>query len=182
MAARQVGSVFSASPQGGSVNRPVDRDLRYSSEAVQQILETAMATTQAHSVTRQQLLEMAAELAIDPLILEHSEQEWHDSQQREQRRKRWRRHLRWQWLIFGLVNSGLVVINLLTYSQVFWAIYPILGWGLSLTLMSAIPVARSGRKPFSGGARSETDPWWMSVPCGCTKHSFLWHSPYDNSH
>lgn len=116
-----------------------DPDKRYSSEAVQRILELAMAGDSTQSFSRQQLWEMAAELSIAPQVLEQAEQTWQKQYQQQQRRERWHRYLRAQWLVFGLVNSGLIVINLVTYSAVFWAIYPLLGWGISLGIMSLIP-------------------------------------------
>ena len=34
--------------------------------------------------------------------------------------------------VYGLVNAGLVAINLATSPGYFWAIWPIIGWGLGL--------------------------------------------------
>lgn len=33
---------------------------------------------------------------------------------------------------YGIVNGGLVMINLITSPHYFWAIWPMLGWGMGL--------------------------------------------------
>ena len=38
------------------------------------------------------------------------------------------------FVIYLLVNAGLVVLNLLTSPEHFWFIWPILGWGIGLLI------------------------------------------------
>ena len=38
------------------------------------------------------------------------------------------------FVIYLLVNAGLVVLNLLTSPEYFWFIWPILGWGIGLLI------------------------------------------------
>jgi len=35
-------------------------------------------------------------------------------------------------IAYVIVNAGLVAINLITFSGYFWAIWPIIGWGIGL--------------------------------------------------
>jgi hypothetical protein len=105
------------------------------SEDIQQILERAMAHQQEFS--RQQLEGMAAELEIPSDLLQISEQEWRAaqvaSQQEQKVQNHQRRGFKAHLIPFLAVNSCMVVLNLLTCPQNFWAIYPITGWGIGLT-------------------------------------------------
>ena len=40
-------------------------------------------------------------------------------------------------LVFALVNSGLIALNLLTTPKQIWFIYPLLGWGIGLLAHAA---------------------------------------------
>ena len=110
----------------------------YRSEDVQQILQRAMAHKQEGEFSREQLLEMASELGISPDILQAAEQEW--LAQREGVRERQafntyqRRAFRAHLIPYLAVNTFLILLNLLTSPSRFWAIYPLLGWGLGLAL------------------------------------------------
>lgn len=110
--------------------------MRYRSDQVQQILQRALTLQQEHTVSREQLTEMATELGISPEHLALAEQEWLAQRQEEQerqafnavRRSRFRSHL----VPFLAVNTFLGLINSLTGVNHFWAVYPLLGWGLGL--------------------------------------------------
>lgn len=108
----------------------------YRSEDVQEILQRALVRQQSGEYSRQQLEEMATELGIAPETLQAAEQDWlseqgevHDRKLfNAYRRKKFKRHL----IPYLAVNTFLVLINLITERHNFWAIYPILGWGLGL--------------------------------------------------
>lgn len=110
--------------------------LGYSSEDVQQILERAMTYRQQQEFSRQQLEEMASELKISPDLLQLSEQEWLAEQEAIQNQQRLytrkRREFKAHVLVYLVVNSFLILLNLLTCPKDFWAIYPITGWGIGL--------------------------------------------------
>lgn len=117
--------------------------MSYRSEDVQKILQRALAKKQEGEFSRQQLLEMASELGISPETLQQAEEEWIAQQESdqvsfqeaEQRRKfnRFRRQAFKAHLIsYAAVNVFLIAINLLTSPSYFWAIFPLLGWGLGL--------------------------------------------------
>lgn len=111
----------------------------YHYEDVQEILSRAIAR-QAHTddLSRGQLLEIAAELGIAPEALQLAEREWFSQkgelQERQvfnvQRRQDFQHHL----VKFAIVNAFLVLLNVAALGTITWALYPILGWGLGLSL------------------------------------------------
>lgn len=110
--------------------------MTYRSDDVQQILQRALARQQEGEFSHAQLLEMAAELGIPPETLHQAEQEWL-AQQGEARDRRVFQAYRRQAFKAHLgsymaVNLFLIMINLITDDDTFWAIYPLLGWGLGL--------------------------------------------------
>ncbi len=110
--------------------------MTYRSDDIQQILQKALAKKQEGEFSREQLLEMASELGIPPEMLKSAEQEWQIQRGKEQKRQAFDRFRRQAFkanlISYIAVNVFLVVINLLTSPRHFWAIYPILGWGLGL--------------------------------------------------
>jgi hypothetical protein len=108
----------------------------YRSEDVQEILQRALVRQQSGEYSRQQLTEMATELGITPEALQNAEQEWLSEQNEQRERKLFnayrRRKFRAHLIPYVAVNTFLVLINLVTGGGTFWAIYPVLGWGLGL--------------------------------------------------
>ncbi|MEA5600862.1 2TM domain-containing protein [Nostoc sp. UHCC 0252] len=110
--------------------------MTYDSEDVQKILEIALARKQKGEFSREQLIEMASELGISSEILEKTEKKWLVQQEEERLRHRFntfRRRAFWgHFVSFLAVNLFLILLNLITSPSYFWAIFPILGWGLGL--------------------------------------------------
>ncbi len=110
--------------------------MTYDSEDVEKILQIALARKHKGEFSREQLLEMAAELGISPNVLEKTEQKWLIQQKQERSQRRFntsRRRSFWGHLVSYLaVNLFLIVLNLITSPSYFWAIFPLLGWGLGL--------------------------------------------------
>ncbi|MEH1967778.1 2TM domain-containing protein [Nostoc sp.] len=110
--------------------------MTYDSEDVQQILQKALTRKQEGEFSREQLLEMASELGISSNILETTEQKWLAQQEEEHLRHRFntfRRRAFWTHFVsFTAVNLFLITLNLITSPSYFWAIFPVLGWGLGL--------------------------------------------------
>jgi hypothetical protein len=108
----------------------------YSSDDVQNILKLAMQRSEEDKFSQQQLQEMAAELGIDSNALKIAQQEWMSQRQRDDRHqeiaKRRKRAFMAHLIPYLAVNTFLVVLNLVTTPGTFWAIYPIIGWGLGL--------------------------------------------------
>jgi hypothetical protein len=102
--------------------------MTYNSEEMQQILEVAFRRKQQGEYTREQIIEIASELGVSPESLQAAEKEWltknievkQEQMSNSQQRKGFQSHL--------------FILNLLASPGYFWAIYPILGWGLGLLL------------------------------------------------
>jgi hypothetical protein len=108
----------------------------YSSDDVQNILRLAMERSQEDQFSQQQLQEMAAELGIDSNTLKTAQKEWMSQSQRSRQHqeisKRRQRSFMAHLIPYLAVNTFLVVLNLVTTPGTFWAVYPIICWGLGL--------------------------------------------------
>jgi hypothetical protein len=112
--------------------------MTYNSEEMQQILEVAFRQKQKGEYTREQIIEIASELGVSSESLQAAEQEWlknnvevkQEKMSNSQQRKGFKSHL----FTFLAINGFLVLLNLVVSPGYFWAIYPILGWGLGLLL------------------------------------------------
>ncbi|MGM3308808.1 2TM domain-containing protein [Anabaena sp. WFMT] len=110
--------------------------MAYNSEEMQQILEVAFARQQQGEFTREQIIEIASELGLSSESLKAAEQEWltreievkKQHKSKAQERKEFKSHL----ITFVGVNVFLILLNLLVSPSYFWAIFPLLGWGLGL--------------------------------------------------
>jgi 2TM domain len=113
----------------------------FRSEDVQQILQRAMADQKQEDFSEQQLQEMAAELGISYITLQTAQQEWQQEKEIIKRRQASNSYRRQQikphFISYLLINVFLIVLNLVTSPKYFWAIYPLLGWGLGLGFHAA---------------------------------------------
>lgn len=121
---------------------------RYSDAERDEILRRAIAEQQgSDEITHEELVDAAREIGIDPAKVEAAaaaiskergqrEEESEDEAlvrvEVTRRRARFGRHL----LTYLIVNGALVAMNLAS-GGTFWAIWPILGWGLGLALQAA---------------------------------------------
>ena len=109
----------------------------YEEDEAEQILRLAASlTSTTGAMSRERLLATAAELGISPEAVEMAEKQFatkkievadraeFDSQQRRE----FYGHL----VTYVIVNGFLVVVNLVTGAGYFWAMWPILGWGIGL--------------------------------------------------
>ncbi|MGB7413160.1 MAG: 2TM domain-containing protein [Thermosynechococcaceae cyanobacterium] len=111
----------------------------YRQEDIQDILNLAIAQ-QVHEgeFSRDQLLEIAAEMEISAESLQQAETLWRQQQnyslQRqsfdEYRKSRLKRRIG----RYAIVNTGLLLLNSLTGLSVLWSAYIALIWGLKLSL------------------------------------------------
>lgn len=111
----------------------------YHQEDIQQILQIAIAR-QAYEgeFSREQLLEIAAELEISPECLQTAEREWQASQGEIQKRQAFNtyRHgkLQKHFGKYVIANSFCVLLNLVSVGHLTWSLYVLLVWGLGLGL------------------------------------------------
>lgn len=111
----------------------------YSQEDIQQILHLAVSRqTYEGEFSREQLLEIAAELEISPESLDVAEKEWLAQQGELQRRQEFniyrRTRLKKRFGKYAIVNSFLMLLNLVSVGYLSWSLYILLFWGLSLGL------------------------------------------------
>ena len=111
----------------------------YHQEDIQQILQIAIARM-AHEgeFSREQLLEIAAELEISPECLQIAEREWltqqADSQKRQEFNTYRRSKLQKRVGNYVIVNSFFVLLNLVSAGDLSWSLYVVLFWGSGLGL------------------------------------------------
>lgn len=113
----------------------------YNEDAVQQILKLAMVRQgQDVELPRSQLIEIAEDLGITESTLAAAEEEWKIQQEEQQAREDFEvyRHqqLRRGIVRFLIVNSTLVLINLVFAHRINWAVYPTLIWGMAIALQA----------------------------------------------
>lgn len=111
----------------------------YSPEDAQQILHLAIVRqVEAGDVTRDQLLEIAAELNIAPGELAAAEREWMTQRGEAIDRVAFDRHRQQQFRHrlgrFLIVSLFLVALNALTGGAVGWLLYILFPWALAVTL------------------------------------------------
>jgi hypothetical protein len=110
--------------------------MTYDSEDVQKILQIALARKQEDGFSREQLVEMASDLGISSDILKATENKWLAQEEEERLQRTFnifrRRAFRANVVSFVAVNLFLIILNLITSPSYFWAIFPVLGWGLGL--------------------------------------------------
>jgi hypothetical protein len=111
----------------------------YDQEEAQEILKIAFTRQiERGEISKPQLLEIAAELGISPEEFQAAEQEWlmQQGEAREQqafaayRQSRLRKNA----ARYGIVNTFLVLLDLLTGSPLDWSLYIALIWGLFIAL------------------------------------------------
>lgn len=120
-----------------------DEPRRYSQEEVEAILQRALHRQQGNAaggISHDDLIATARELGIDPAqlelaIMEQSEVGTTENAKRTwlaQQKRSYFEHLR----SYLIINTVLIVINIMTGGD-FWAIWPILGWGIGLAFDTA---------------------------------------------
>ena len=124
----------------------------YSSEEVQQILREATMLQKSNEISQEQLLEIAAEVGISPETLQKAENAWLERQKTsEKQATRRSRFIRFHLIPYLAVSVFLVLLNLVTTPRHFWSVYPILGWGLGVTIdgLCRYPVGDTKKDEFS---------------------------------
>ncbi|MBD2384019.1 2TM domain-containing protein [Cylindrospermum sp. FACHB-282] len=112
--------------------------MTYNSDEMQRILQIAFARKQQGEVSREQIIEIASELGVSAASLQAAEQEWLiqevEGKKRQMFNAQRRRELKSHVVSFIGVNGFLILLNLFTSPSYFWAIFPLLAWGLGLFL------------------------------------------------
>lgn len=111
----------------------------YTQEDIQQILQLAISRQDYEGeFSREQLLEIAAELEIPPESLFAAEQDWLFQQDKLQKRNAFntyrRGRLKKRFGNYAIANSFLVLLDLVNGNGLHWSLYILLVWGLGLGL------------------------------------------------
>jgi 2TM domain len=111
----------------------------YGSEDAQAILQIAIAQKEENGeLSRVQLFEIAAELGISEQDIVAAEQQWLANRgefaQKQAFNTYRRSKLRKNLTKYGIVNSFLVLLNLLAAHELSWSLFILLIWGLGLSL------------------------------------------------
>ncbi|MEA2552145.1 MAG: hypothetical protein QOJ65_321 [Fimbriimonadaceae bacterium] len=106
------------------------------SDPVEEILRIAIQNQGGgDALLRQRLLSTASELGISEEAALQAEKQWLETRKQEEELDEYRSHVRRELMahagVYLVINAILVIISLLT-SSYFWAIWPILGWGIGL--------------------------------------------------
>ncbi|MBD2314287.1 2TM domain-containing protein [Desertifilum sp. FACHB-1129] len=124
----------------------------YRQEDIQQILQIAIARqVNDDEFTREQLAEIAAELEITPETLLAAEQDWMTRKgelaQRQQFNLCRQRQFQRKLSKYAIVNTFLVLINIVSAGALTWSLYVLLFWGLGLA-MNAWKVYRPSEEEY----------------------------------
>jgi hypothetical protein len=108
---------------------------KFNNEQASNIIRKALSIKKIDTINYQELLEIGQELGIDPSQIQdaiHSQDSKDNEQQlRDKWMSRQRDEFREHLWAFIIINTALVLINLLTYGG-WWFQWPLLGWGIGL--------------------------------------------------
>lgn len=112
---------------------------RYSEEDVSAIIKRALQGSTNDTITHDELLEIAQKSGVSPDKLADAIEAQEGDRELEDAKRRWiksqRNEFRGHLVSYVIVNGALSVMSLITGS--FWAIWPILGWGIGLAFHAA---------------------------------------------
>lgn len=111
----------------------------YHQEDIQQILQLAIARQdRREEMSRKELLEIAAELDIPLENLELAEREWFHRKGELEKRQEFnlyrRNKFKKKFGSYLIVNTALMLLNLIGAGTLSWSLYVLLFWGLGLGL------------------------------------------------
>jgi 2TM domain len=115
----------------------------YTPADIQEILNLALTKQSANGeleFSHEQLVEIAAEMNIDPSTLQSAELDWSKQNGLSKQQQEFDRHRRQQFINtlarYGIVNTALVGVNLLVLggTSFLWSAYILLFWGAGVAL------------------------------------------------
>jgi hypothetical protein len=130
------------------------------SDPVEEILRIAMQNqggvdVGADTGLRQRLLASASELGISEEAVLAAQQQWEDQHREQELREEYRSHLKRElfthigiYLVFNLI---LALVSRITSPHYFWAMWPILVWGIGMgshVVVSLIQMANPGGQEY----------------------------------
>lgn len=111
----------------------------YSQQDVQEILKLAIARqVESDNLTRQQLLEVADEMGIEPVDLQVAEQQWLLHQSESSERLAFDQHRQGKFNLsfmrYGIISAFLLLIDIASGGGLSWSIFVCLFMGLPIAL------------------------------------------------
>jgi len=121
----------------------------YEDEEAEQILRIAAGITGPEGkMSRERLLETAAELGISPEAVEIAERQVVDERRELNLRSQFNAQLRNEFLAhlssYVIINGCMIATNLLTSPGYFWAMWPLGMWGVGLFLHARVAFFKAG--------------------------------------
>jgi len=121
-------------------------DRKYDDAEVRDIIDRALRTDGGRDLNHEQLVAIGSEVGISREAMERAAREVEASREVTSaetrvvaRRRRWFASHAWSYL---LVNAFLFAINFLTTPGEWWVLFPVLGWGLALSLHARFALPR----------------------------------------
>ncbi len=130
----------------------VDSNRRFTSDEVSAIVRRGLEhQSGSGDISYDELEDIALQSGISAEALQQAMAEEDKHREQEQAKARWRKRRQAAFYhnlrAYVLVNVFLIAINLLTTPHgYFWAIWPMLGWGLGLAFHAAATFFPNGRK------------------------------------
>ncbi len=111
----------------------------YSEEEGDQILRLAVSGSHGSTgMSREQLLATAAELGVTPEAFEQAENEFLLKREQEALRRQYETGVRAEFLshvgVYGVLNLGMIGLDLVLAGRMTWSWFPLLIWGIFLLL------------------------------------------------
>jgi len=128
---------------------------RYSEEEVSAIIKRALQGSTEETITHDELLDIAQKSGVSPDKLADAIEAQEGAREFEDAKRRWlkaeRNEFRGHLIAYVIVNGFLSIMSLIT-SDYFWAIWPILGWGIGLAF-HAVETFMVDEEKIEQGAR-----------------------------
>jgi hypothetical protein len=109
---------------------------RYEEEDVQEILTRALRVQESEEGGREALIAAAAELGVSEESLVKAEKEWFQQKAELAERREFealrKRDFFGHLAAYGIVNTALFLMNLVTPDPEWWFLYPLIGWGIGV--------------------------------------------------
>jgi hypothetical protein len=119
---------------------------RYSEQEVRAILERAMHHDKPDGLSHSDLLEAAKEAGISPSAVEQAALDVEQGRELDAARQRIlsrrRSAFMSHFLVYIVVNVFLVALNAITTPGRWWAVFPLLGWGMAVALSARFGLSK----------------------------------------
>ncbi|MDZ4860864.1 MAG: 2TM domain-containing protein [Candidatus Hydrogenedentes bacterium] len=144
-------------PNEYRTERQAERETMFTVGEVEAILRRALNRKRdSGEITRDELIDTARELGLDPREVERAIREQRKfgafesacEEYKAERKQRFYRHLR----AYLIINGALMLLNFMTGIDDVWFVYPMIGWGIALAFQAS-SAFNPGKRSIECGAR-----------------------------